>query len=83
MARAASVQGLTARFLGSDDGYWRLRNLLRRAMVGNGRRELSWHVARLDYWWWFGNPDLETPGRAYGSHQIGARGAAPHRRGRR
>jgi hypothetical protein len=41
------------------DDYWRIRELLRRAMVANGRRERSWHVARLDYWWWFANPDLE------------------------
>jgi GNAT superfamily N-acetyltransferase len=45
--------------LGGVEDYWRLRDLLRRAMLGNGRRELSWHVARLDYWWWFANPDLE------------------------
>ena len=41
------------------DDYWRIRELLRRAMVANGRRERSWHVARLDYWWWFANADLE------------------------
>lgn len=41
------------------DDYWRLRDLLRAALLRNGRRQLSWHVVRLDYWWWFGNPDLE------------------------
>jgi mycothiol synthase len=45
--------------LASDDDYWRLRELLREVMVLEGRRERSWHVARLDYWWWFVNPDLE------------------------
>lgn len=45
--------------LAGIDDYWRLRELLRRTMVLEGRRERSWHVARLDYWWWFGNPDLE------------------------
>src|SRR5665648_201814 len=43
----------------NDDDYWRIREFLRRVMLRNGRREFSWHVARLDYWWWFGNPDLE------------------------
>lgn len=52
------VAGLTARVLAGDDDYWRLRELLRRAMVANGRRQRSWHVARLDYWWWFVNPDI-------------------------
>jgi hypothetical protein len=28
-------------------------------MLVNDRREYSWHVVRLDYWWWFANPDLE------------------------
>jgi mycothiol synthase len=51
--------GLRMRAYRDEDDYWRLRELLRRAMVANGRRERSWHVARLDYWWWFANPDLE------------------------
>lgn len=42
-----------------DGDYWQMRDLLRRALVANGRRQRSWHVARLDYWWWFINPDLE------------------------
>lgn len=42
-----------------DDDYWPARDLLRRALVANDRRMRAWHVARLDYWWWFGNPDLE------------------------
>jgi mycothiol synthase len=42
-----------------EDDYWRLRELLRDVLVLEGRRERSWHVARLDYWWWFANPDLE------------------------
>ena len=57
-ATAGSVAGLTMRPLAGDDDYWRLRELLRRAMVANGRRQRSWHVARLDYWWWFVNPDI-------------------------
>jgi GNAT superfamily N-acetyltransferase len=50
---------LAMRPLRDDDDYWRARDLLRRAMLANDRRERSWHVARLDYWWWFANPDLE------------------------
>lgn len=50
---------LTPRPFATDEDYWRIRELLRRAMVREGLRERSWHVARLDYWWWFGNPDLE------------------------
>lgn len=43
----------------SEADYWRLRSFLRRVFITNGRREFSWQTARLDYWWWFGNPDLE------------------------
>jgi GNAT superfamily N-acetyltransferase len=49
----------TMRSYHNDEDYWRMRNFLREAMVRNGRREICWHVARLDYWWWFCNPDLE------------------------
>jgi mycothiol synthase len=50
---------LRMRALAGDDDYWRIRPFLRDAMLRNGHRELAWHVARLDYWWWFANPDLE------------------------
>lgn len=43
----------------NDDTYWRMRSFLRHTMILNQRRELCWHVARLDYWWWFINPHLE------------------------
>ncbi|MEW6400596.1 MAG: hypothetical protein AB1649_02285 [Chloroflexota bacterium] len=33
----------------NEDDYWRIRDFLRQVMISNGRRELSWHVARLDY----------------------------------
>ena len=36
----------------NEDDYWRIRDLLRRVFLANGRREYSWHVARLDYWRW-------------------------------
>jgi mycothiol synthase len=38
--------------------YWQMRRFLREVMLRNNLRELSWHVARLDYWWWFVNADL-------------------------
>jgi mycothiol synthase len=50
---------LTYRPYQNEDDYWRMREFLRRVMILNHRHEYSWHVARLDYWWWFANPDLE------------------------
>jgi hypothetical protein len=41
---------LTLRMYQEDD-YWRIRDFLRQVFLLNDRRELSWHVARLDYWW--------------------------------
>jgi GNAT superfamily N-acetyltransferase len=43
----------------SEEDYWRIRQFLRQVMLLNNCHELSWHVARWDYWWWFANPDLE------------------------
>lgn len=42
-----------------EEDYWCIREFLRQVIILNNSRELSWHVARLDYWWWFANPDLE------------------------
>ena len=42
----------TLRRYRDDDDTWRIRDFLRQVMLLNGRRELSWHVARLDYWRW-------------------------------
>ncbi len=50
---------LTMRNYQSEEDYWRIRDFQRKVMILNERRELSWHVARLDYWWWFINPDIE------------------------
>jgi len=50
---------LTTRNYQSEEDYWHIRGFLRQLMTLNGRRELCWHVARLDYWWWFINPDIE------------------------
>lgn len=41
-----------------EEDYWCIRDFLRQVMVLNERREFSWHVARLDYWWWFINADI-------------------------
>lgn len=45
--------------LRDEDDYWRMREFLRQVFKLNQGKELSWHVARLDYWWCFGNPSLE------------------------
>jgi GNAT superfamily N-acetyltransferase len=50
---------LTMRSYQNNEDYWRIREFLRRVMLLNKQRELSWHVARWDYWWWFANPNLE------------------------
>ena len=38
----------------TEEDYWRIREFLREVFLLNDRRELSWHVARLDYWRWHG-----------------------------
>ncbi len=43
----------------SEEDYWRVRPFLREVFMLNGRRELSWHVARWDYWRW---PGVESWG---------------------
>jgi len=43
----------------TEEDYWRIREFLRSVMQVNERRELSWHVARWDYWTWFANSDIE------------------------
>jgi len=50
---------LTMRSYKNDEDYWRIREFLRQVMLRNNHRELSWHVARWDYWIWFANPDIE------------------------
>lgn len=49
----------TLRNYRNEEDYWRIREFLRQVMILNDRRELSWHVARWDYWIWFANPDIE------------------------
>jgi len=50
---------LTLRPYKDDKDTWRIREFLRRVTLLNDLRQQSWHVARWDYWRWFGNPDLE------------------------
>lgn len=45
---------LSMRLVHNNDDYWRIRAFLREVFLLNDRRELSWHVARLDYWRWHG-----------------------------
>jgi GNAT superfamily N-acetyltransferase len=45
---------LTMRLYQTEDDWWRIREFLRAVFLLNGRREWSWHVARLDYWRWHG-----------------------------
>lgn len=35
-----------------EEDYWRIRAFLREVFLLNGRREMCWQVARLDYWRW-------------------------------
>jgi len=50
---------ITMRPYRSVEDYWRMRQFLRDVMLLNDLHQHSWHVARLDYWWWFIQPDLE------------------------
>ena len=50
---------LTRRNVHHENDYWRIRAYLREVMHANDRREFSWHVARLDYWRWHVNENLE------------------------
>lgn len=50
---------LTKRMYETESDYWRLRAFLREVFMLNDHRELSWQVARLDYWRFFGNEHIE------------------------
>jgi GNAT superfamily N-acetyltransferase len=43
---------LTLRKYHHEDDYWHIRSFLRQVFLLNNRRELSWQVARFDYWRW-------------------------------
>jgi mycothiol synthase len=49
----------TMRTFENQEDYWRIRPFLREVFLLNGRRELSWQVARWDYWRW---PGVESWG---------------------
>jgi len=44
----------TMRRYGSDADYWRIRQFLRDVLLANQREQVSWDVARFDYWRWHG-----------------------------
>jgi mycothiol synthase len=46
------MPGPRMRPYGGEDDYWRIRAFLRRTFLKNGRRDVSWQPARLDYWRW-------------------------------
>ena len=50
---------LTKRMYHDETDYWRLRAFLREVFLLNDHREISWQVARLDYWRFFGNEHIE------------------------
>ena len=37
-----------------DDDYWRIRQFLRDVLLANRREQISWDLARFDYWRWHG-----------------------------
>lgn len=43
----------------SEEDFWRLRAFLREAFLLNGRHELGWQAARLDYWRFFINENID------------------------
>ena len=49
---------LTMRNYRCEDDYWRIREFLRQVLRLNEMRLYSWHLARLDYWRYFGNVDI-------------------------
>jgi mycothiol synthase len=48
----------TMRRYQDEDDYGRIRDFLRQVFLLNGRRALSWPVARFDYWRWHGIENL-------------------------
>ncbi len=50
---------LNKRNFQSEEDYWRLRAFLRETYILYGYREFNWQVARLDYWRFFINPNID------------------------
>ena len=44
----------TMRRYQKDEDYWRIRSFLRDVLLLNSREQVSWEVARFDYWRWHG-----------------------------
>ena len=44
----------TMRRYQTDKDYWRIRSFLREIFLKNNREQVSWEVARFDYWRWHG-----------------------------
>jgi GNAT superfamily N-acetyltransferase len=42
----------------NETDYWRIREFLREVFLLNGKREISWHVSRLDYWCFHENMNI-------------------------
>lgn len=45
---------LTVRMYQTEEDYWRIRAFLREVFLRNNRRQITWEVARWDYWRWPG-----------------------------
>jgi mycothiol synthase len=58
VAKGRQAMKLTKRAYRGEADYWRIREFLREVFLANGRRELSWHVARWDYWRWHGMENM-------------------------
>ena len=44
----------TMRRYKNDEDYWHIREFLREVFLVNNRKQISWEVARFDYWRWHG-----------------------------
>jgi mycothiol synthase len=42
-----------------DEDYWKIREFLREVFLLNNLQELSWQVARFDYWRWHGVENID------------------------
>lgn len=49
---------LTMRMYEGEDDFWKIRKFLRKVFFLNNFQELSWQVARFDYWRWHGNENI-------------------------
>jgi hypothetical protein len=51
---------LTMRKFQSEEDFWRIRTLARKAFLLNNRLERSWSTPRVDYWRWHFIKTVET-----------------------